>query len=412
MTTTIIRRPRARATRLSPRARLMVMTAGHAVNDVYQGAVPALLVFLVADRQYSYTAAAGITLAATLLSSVAQPVFGVLTDRRGLGWLVPAGMATAGIGVGLSSLGGSYGWTWAAIALSGLGVAAYHPAASRAVRAAAGGSAAGMSYFAVGGNIGFALGPLLVTTVLATGGLAATPLLALPALLGATVIAIVLRPDPGEPGRAHSMQPATPDRPDDWCAFGWLTTVVVCRSITFFGLSSLLALHLTRQYGASNAASNSALTVLFAAGALGTLAGGRLADRYGRLPTVRIGYLLTLPGLALLVTAPSVSAAYAAVVVLGVGLYLPFSVHVTLGQEYLPARVGTASGVTLGLAVSVGGILAPLWGTLADQAGLRTALTALLVFPAASLLLSLRLPEPRPTTNAGFPPSSSTSHSA
>jgi FSR family fosmidomycin resistance protein-like MFS transporter len=89
--------------------------------------------------------------------------------------------------------------------------------------------------------------------------------------------------------------------------------------------------------------------------------------------------------------------AYAAAAVLGVGLYLPFSVQVTLGQEYLPNRVGTASGLTLGLAVSVGGILAPLWGNLADNASLRTALTALLVFPTASLLLSRRLPEPTTT---------------
>lgn len=378
------------------------MTAGHALDDVYQGAVPALLTFLVADRHYSYTAAAGITLAATLLSSVAQPVFGVLTDRRRLGWLVPAGMATAGIGVGLSGLGDSYGWTWTAIALSGLGVAAYHPEASRAARAAAGGSAAGMSYFAVGGNIGFALGPLLVTSILAAGGLAATPLLAIPALVGAAVLAVVLRPEPREPGRSRNTQPSTADSPDDWGAFGWLTGVVICRSITFFGLSSLLALYLSRQYGVGHTASNTALTVLFVAGALGTLAGGRLADRYGRVPTVRIGYLLTLPGLALLVTAPSVGAAYAAAAVLGIGLYIPFSVHVTLGQEYLPTRIGTASGVTLGLAVSVGGILAPLWGTLADHAGPRTALTALLVFPAASLLLSLRLPETSPTTNPGL----------
>jgi len=374
------------------------MTAGHAVDDVYQGAVPAVLTFLVAGRQYSYTAAAGITLAATLLSSVAQPVFGVLTDRRRIGWLVPAGMATAGVGVGLSGLGGSYGWTWAAIALSGLGVAAYHPEASRAARAAAGSSAAGMSYFAVGGNIGFALGPLLVTPVLAAGGLAATPLLAVPALVGATVIVVVLRPDRGEIARSRSTHPSAAVSADNWRAFGWLTGVVVCRSITFFGLSSLLALYLVRQYDSSPAASNTALTVLFIAGVLGTLAGGRLADRCGRVPTVRLGYLLTLPGLVLLVTAPTLSAAYAAAAVLGIGLYLPFSVHVTLGQEYLPTRVGTASGVTLGLAVSVGGILAPLLGTLADHAGLRAALAALLVFPATSLFLSLRLPESRQRT--------------
>jgi len=375
-----------------------MMTAGHAVNDLYQGAVPALLTFLVADRHYSYAAATGITFAATLLSSLAQPLFGVLTDRRRLGWIVPLGMATAGIGVGLCGVVDSYAWTWTMIALSGLGIAAYHPDASRSARLALAGTAAGMSWFAGGGNIGFALGPLLVTLVLAVTGLTGTPLLALPALLGACVVAAALRPDDQTPRGAP--QAAPPPRVDNWRAFRWLTGVVICRSITFFGLSSLLALYLTHQYGLSRAASNSALTLLFVAGVLGTLGGGHLADRHGRLPTVRAGYLLTLAGLALLVTAPTPAVAYAAAAVLGVGLYLPFSVHVTLGQEYLPNRVGTASGLTLGLAVSVGGILAPLWGTLADNASLRTALTALLAFPAASLLLSLRLPEPRTTRRA------------
>ena len=88
--------------------------------------MPAILPFLVAERGYSYAAATGITLAATLLSSVAQPAFGILTDRHQLRWLVPAGMATAAAGVGLAGLGGSYLATWLAIAVSGLGVAAFH----------------------------------------------------------------------------------------------------------------------------------------------------------------------------------------------------------------------------------------------------------------------------------------------
>lgn len=374
------------------RGRLAVMSVGHAVDDLYQGAVPALLTFLVAERHYTYAAATGITFAATFLSSVAQPVFGVLTDRRRLHWLVPVGVATAGVGVGLAGVGQGYGFTWAMIALSGLGVAAYHPEASRAARTVAGRSAARMSWFAVGGNVGFALGPVLVTPVLSVTGLAGTPLLALPGLLGAAVLAAVLRPRPGPGTPGRPARPA-PDRYDDWTAFSWLTGVVICRSITFFGVSSLLALYLTRQFGIGHAAGNAALTILFAAGAVGTIAGGWLADRFGRVRAIRTGYLLALPGLALLVTAPGPAVGYAAAALLGLALYLPFSVNVTLGQEYLPNRVGTASGVTLGLAVSVGGILAPVWGVLADAAGLRTALTALLAFPAAALLISTKLPE-------------------
>lgn len=115
------------------------MSAGHACVDVYQGAVAALVPFFVAERAYSYAAASGIVLAASLLSSVAQPLFGVLTDRFAMPWLLPLAAAASGAGIAVSGIGGSYPLTLAAVAVSGLGVAAYHPEAARAARAASDG---------------------------------------------------------------------------------------------------------------------------------------------------------------------------------------------------------------------------------------------------------------------------------
>src|SRR3954466_2398961 len=144
---------------MTDRTELALLAGSHAVDDFYQGAIPALVALLVTSRSYGYAAATGITLAATLLSSVVQPLFGVLTDRRELRALVPLGMATAGLGIGLCGVVDSYAWTWICVALSGLGVAAYHPQASRAAGRAAAGSAAGMSWFTLGGNLGYAVGP-------------------------------------------------------------------------------------------------------------------------------------------------------------------------------------------------------------------------------------------------------------
>jgi MFS transporter, FSR family, fosmidomycin resistance protein len=90
---------------------LGLLTASHVVDDLYQGAVPALLPFLVLERGWSYAAATGITLAATVLSSVVQPAFGVLADRRPLPWLPAVGLLVAGVGIGLAGLGDAYGWT-------------------------------------------------------------------------------------------------------------------------------------------------------------------------------------------------------------------------------------------------------------------------------------------------------------
>ena len=371
------------------RRRLATLTASHLVDDLYQGAVPALVALMVLTRGYSYTAATGLTLAATVLSSVAQPAFGLLTDRRPMRWLLPTGLALAGIGIGLSGMSEDYALTWAAVALSGLGVAAYHPEASRAARSASGGTATGMSWFALGGNIGFALGPAATTAVLLATGLGGTPLLAVPAVVAAVVLAF------GRSGpRARSSAPAERVGTSRWRPFLWLTGAVIARSVVFFGASSLIALYLRQRFGADPATASSALTVLLGVGAAATLVGGRLADRLGRVRTIRAGHALAVPALVGLVAAPSLPLAFLATALLGIALYVPFSVQVTLGQDYLPDRVGTASGVTLGLAVSAGGLLAPALGALADHTDLGTALAVLTVAPVAALLVSTRLPEP------------------
>jgi MFS transporter, FSR family, fosmidomycin resistance protein len=381
---------------------LALLAATHTVDDLYQGAVPALLPFLAIERHYTYVGLTGITLAATFLSSAVQPAFGVITDKRRLGWLIAAGLLVAGIGVGLSGLGDSYAITWLAIALSGVGVAAYHPEATRTARGVAGNSTQAMSWFSVGGNLGIALGPVMVTPVLLATGLRGTPLLVIPAAAMAALLA-ARRPwhqaqaadQASQSHRAaaggHHSQP----RRDDWRSFARLTAVVTARSIAYFGVASLLALFVIRRFHEPTAVGSAALTTFVAAGAVGSLAGGWLADRWRRLATVRLGYACAIPALILLATAPDVVVAFAAAILCGLALYLPFAVQVTLGQDYLPNRIGTASGVTLGLAISFWGLAAPLFGFLADSYGLTVALAALVALPAASFAFAAPLREPR-----------------
>jgi len=373
--------------------RLATLIASHVVDDVYQGAVPALLVFLVAERHYTYAAATGITLAATFLSSLTQPLFGIWVDRRQVDWLIPGGMFVAGLGVALSGVVGGYPATWLVFALSGLGVAAFHPGASRAVRLAVGRSATGMSLFALGGIIGLALGPALVTPVVLARGLRGTPLLVVPAAVMAVVL-VASRSRWGRAAEARATRPVAFEGTDDWRSFRRLTGLVITRSVLYFGIGSLAALYLIHRLGASKGTAGAVLAVYFATGAVGTFLGGALADRIGRVRTVRTAFGLMIPSVLALVTAPNLALATLALVVLSVAVHLPFSVHTTLGQEYLPNRVGTAAGVTSGLAVSAGGVLTPVLGALADHWGLRTALTVLAVLPVVALLLSLRLRDP------------------
>ncbi len=370
-----------------------LVSAAHVADDIYQGIVPALLPFLVAERHYSYAAISGITLAATVLSSVAQPVFGVWADKHSRRWMIGGGMSLAAVGVVLAGWMPTYPLTWIVVALSGLGIAAFHPEAARAARQAAGRSNTGMSIFALGGNTGYALGSLIATPVLLWLGLRGTALLVVPAVVMALILARYLGPTLDRPVGTRGA-PQLPTGADDWRSFLTLTGIVVIRSILFFGFTSFIALYFIDHLHTSQAAGGVALTVFLVTGAVGTLLGGWLGDRFNPLISIRVGFVLAIPALAGVVLVGSLPLAFLLVAVAGIACYLPFSVFVLLGQDYLPNRIGTASGVTVGLAVSIGGLANPLLGLLADATSLRLTLTVLIALPVLALTVAafLKLP--------------------
>ncbi|MFE2419322.1 MFS transporter [Streptomyces hokutonensis] len=376
---------------MSQKKAIALLAVGHACVDIYQGAVAALIPFFVAERAYSYAAVSGIVLAASLLSSVAQPVFGLFTDRWAMPWILPLSTVLGGLGIALSGLTGSYALTLVFVAVSGVGVAAYHPESARVARLVSGGSHSAMGWFSVGGNLGFAAAPLMVGGVVATGGLRLSPLLVLPALAGSALCLPVLRAlGKRERGAAHGTVAVASD---DRASFVRLSLSVVLRSIEFIGLSTFISLYAQQRVGGGAAAGTVALFVLYLGGALGSVVGGNLANRWDRVTVARWSYVLTIPAIAGTVFVPG-PAFYVFVALASLALYVPFSLHVTLGQDYLPTRVGTASGITLGLTVGIGGMVTPLIGTIADATSLRTALTPLIVLPALSWLLFRGLPEP------------------
>ena len=371
---------------------MRIWATSHAVDDFYQGLVPAAVPFFVLDRHYSYLGASGLTLAATLGSALPQVIIGVLADRRRLRWMAPAGLALAGTGAGLAGLVQPYAAVWALLVISGIGVAMFHPPAGRDARRDAGDSAAAMSLFAAGGSVGFFLAPALATPALDAWGLGATALFIPPAILMAYVLLRHQR-------RTEEHAPArvgTRGR-DRWAMFGTLTAVEVVRSTISFGLNTFIALYWISHLGASSSLGGLALTLQLIGGVFGTVLGGRLADRLGSVRTVQIGNALLVPTLFGMLACGNAIAALPMAMVVGLVTNIPFAVLVKLGQDYLPNRPGTAAGVTLGLAVSAGGLFMPVLGVIADRWGTAAVLVTLGLIPILALALSTGLREPRPS---------------
>jgi len=374
------------------RRAMATLSAGHLFTDISQGSIPALLPFLISKDHLSYAAASALVLAATISSSVIQPLFGHLSDRISLPWLMPVGPALGGLGVGLAGLASSYGLTFAAIVLSGVGVAAFHPEGSRFANYVSGTRrASGMSLFSVGGNIGFALGPVLVTPLVLAFGLHGTAFVFVPTAAMGLVLAHELprlkrfRTDVAK-GRVQRT-----DEHEAWGPFALLAGVIALRSFVYFGLVTFIPLYYIHVLHTSKAFGNTALAAMLLGGALGTLAGGPLADRFGRravlvssmlsLPPLLAGFMLSGSGLALVFAALA-----------GAATIATFAVTIVMGQEYLPGRLGVAAGVTIGLSIGLGGVGAPLLGLLADAHGLRSVFITIGVLPLAALALTLTLP--------------------
>ena len=374
------------------RQAIALLAAGHFLTDLCQGTVPALLPFLVIERRFSYTAAASLVFAISASSSVVQPLFGQIADRFALSWMLPVSILLTGACLALGAQAATFALVLLAFALSGLGVAAFHPEAARqAYLASSDRRATGMSWFTVGGVVGFALAPILTTALVVEWGIKGVLVLLLPTGLVAILLAQLTVGSARSPASDRAGQATNRGR-DSWRGFVILSGATICRSIVFFGLNTFLALYFMSRWGQSAAEGNRALAVFLGTSIAGTLMGGWLADRLGRRAVLRAGYAGAAVFLTLFVLTSNQTLALILLAPLAICIFLPSSVQVVLGQEYLPSRVGTASGVTLGLAVSVGGMVAPLLGRLADWHGLGVVFLAVLVVVLMALILTLALP--------------------
>jgi len=372
-----------------------ILSVGHLATDINQGALPAMLPFFIAAYDLSYAAAAGIVFAANMTSSIVQPLFGHAADRFSKPWLLSVGLMLAGMGLALSGIFQSYRWIMFLAIVSGIGIAAYHPEAARLVNFAAGtkkGTA--MSLFGVGGTIGFAIGPLLVTAALIQWGLKGTLVLIVPGSIMALVMASQFSTfeSLGASRNQGRRVEDTEGSKDNWGAFLRLTIAIIGRSIIFYGLNTFIPIYWINGLNQSKATGAMALTIFAGSGILGNLLGGSLADRIGQKKVMLLGFFGLTLFLPVLIFVENVQVATVLLIPIGLMLYGTYSPAIILGQNYLPNRVGLSSGVTLGVAVAIGGGAAPIIGKIADLYGIWFSLASIAFLPILFFAIVLSLP--------------------
>ncbi len=379
---------------------LATLSFGHFATDISQGAIPTLLPVFKAQYHLSYTDIGFIVLMANISSSVIQPVFGVLSDRLAMRWLMPFGALVSGAGIVLAVMAPTYGLLLAMVFLSGIGIAAFHPEGYK-FAALSGGErrATGMSYFSVGGNLGYGLGPAAAGVAISLAGregMAYVLALSIPAAILLWRVSAPEQRERLEAAWASSAAGAAPSVRAEvprvsMILLGLIVVFVILRSWVSVGVASFIPLYFTGVRHADPRFAGVLVSVFLGAGSVGTLLGGLAADRWGHRFMLIFSMALLTPLLWVLPRASGVWVILATLIS-GMAVVSTFSVAMVMAQSLIPGRIGLISGVIIGFAIGTGGVGVTILGAIADRWGLASAMDVTALLPVAAIGVALLLP--------------------
>lgn len=385
--------------------RIGLLTASHLVNDLYGNGVASLLPFLIPAHGLTLSMAGLLVATHQMTSSVLQPVLGHVADRSGTRIFSIVGTTAAAIGI--SSLGILPG-TWSLfllVALAGLGTASFHPQSAAMVNAMSGGRRGIiMSTYITAGNAGFAFGPILVVAVIERFGLPGTPIMVIPGLASALLLARyapvnwLRRPASGDIARPSLKRVVV----GQWPVLSRLLGVATFRAITSSALVAFLPL-LLKERNYSPQQWGLIMTLFLLSGTFGGLLGGYLSDFVGRRWVIVASMVISSP-LVFGMLRMEGPALWGLALLAGAALYGAFSVMTIQAQESLPENIGMASGLMLGFTVGIGGLSVGPLGLLAEAVGITQTLEMAALLPLVGGLIALSLrdrPKEAPALRAG-----------
>jgi MFS transporter, FSR family, fosmidomycin resistance protein len=387
-------RPAANPEHAPDRVGLSLLGSGHFVVDMTVGALSPLLPVFKRAMSLSDLRTSTVLAAITFSSSFIQPLFGVVADRVRATWFLWGGVAMATIGLALSGLVTSFWLLLALIVLCGLGVGGYHPEAARVANQLAGSrKASGVAWFTIGGNLGFAIGPLLVALFVPLLDERTTLIFVVP---GAIACALLLTNHRrvALPIITHHTSADSVGR-TNMRGMVVLVSAVSLRTWIQLGLMTIVPLYLTGQRDMSERAAAFTIFAFVMTGSVGTYVGAAVADRIGGRAMFVGSMPLAAPLVAtFILTDGAVSiVAFAAA---GFILMASFSATVVMGQQYMPHRPALAAAWVLGFAaIGAATPWLPVIGAIADAAGRETALWIIAAIPVVSAAIAAFLPDPR-----------------
>lgn len=373
-----------------------LMMIAHLCDDLNQGALVAVIPFLVLHNGYSYAEVTALLLASNAASAIIQPLFGWLGDKKPRPWLMAAGIFLAGIGMAGVGVLPNYPLIMASAMLSGIGVAMFHPEGGRLGNLTAGEQKGkGMSIFAVGGKLGFTFGPLVATAAITLWGLPGTLIFIIPSTLCAAILlsqnkALLSYSNPDKQPSDDSLYQ------DNWVGFGFVMGAISCRSIMYYAFLSFIPLFLVYNLGQEEAFASSVISLFALVCAVGTIASGWAGQLLGAKKLIIVSYACVAIEVVIFAFNGSLIVALILIALLALTCDISYPSAVAMGQSFVPHHLGMASGLSFGVMVCIGGLMTPVFGLIGDYFGLQVVMLCVTAIALLGIIITLFIPKNRP----------------
>ena len=377
------------------------LAIGHLVTDMQAGALPIVLPHLKELFSLSYAQMATIVLTQNITSSVIQPVFGYITDKRSLPALLPYCAALAGAGFAAIGWVSSYALLLLTVIIIGVSSASYHPQASKTVNFLSdeNSKAQNMGLFSLGGNAGMAAGSMMMTFLIGlSGGLHNTMYFVLPGIL---VFGFMMHymPEYKRVNLEHSLKRAAAKAKGNAEKLSYFGLVMVLffifmRSTIHTGMSTYLPLFFMKFRDAEPVFASLLVTIFLLGGVAGTYIGAVLSDKLGARAIIVGSMILSIPPIWALDKVTTEFAIATVVALAGFFIIGSNATTIVLAQTMLPNNVGMAAGLTIGFSVGLGGLGVTILGVLADNYGLPFVIQLLTWLSIGATMMTVKIPIP------------------
>ncbi len=374
---------------------LTVLSFGHLVLDSYSSFLVPILPLLALKLGITPAQAGFLIPVMMISSSLMQPLYGIISDRYFKRAFAVAGPLIAAVFISCIGLADSLPMLLALTIAGGIGIGAFHPqSAALAHRAATDYNPARegtvMSIFSSAGTVGYALGPLIISSCVALFGLEHSYYTMVFGII-ATALLWKYCPPLEQRKRADGAPPLSQLLKAAWVPLTILYFAVVLRSAASVSIQSYLPFWL-QEHGLNLQNSSLIITGFIFFGGIGGFFGGALADRFGARRVSMVSVLLATP---ILLAGFLIQGAlsYTLIMFGGLCLNLPLPISVVMAQRLVPGGASTVSALVMGFAWGLGALLTPVVGKLSEGLGLTKALLIVAVWPLASALLFWRFPK-------------------